>query len=128
MCTSKLLIILIGIILFIISSSKNIEKSDSIISIDVGGQIFKFHIKTLTKFPMLASMFNHQDQGMARGSPSKESCTICKSQVLLSRSYVVNLVNVGSSTQKSIKLHNFLMIMSESTLIFNLGLKIFKKK
>ena len=41
--------------------------SDSIISIDVGGQIIKTHISTLTKFPesMLATMFNHQDQGMA---------------------------------------------------------------
>ena len=27
-----------------------------------------------------------------RGSPSKETCAICKSQVLLSRSYVVNLM------------------------------------
>ena len=64
------------------------------ITIDVGGQIFKSHINTLTKFPgsMLASMFNHQDQGMARGSPSKERCAICKSQVLLSRSYVVNIM------------------------------------
>ena len=41
--------------------------SDSIITIDVGGQIIKTHISTLTKFPesMLATMFNHQDQGMA---------------------------------------------------------------
>ena len=28
----------------------------------------------------------------SRGSPSKERCVICKSQVLLSRSYVVNLI------------------------------------
>ena len=70
--TSKLLI-LIGIILTIISSSKpcyrsqNIEKSDSIITIDVGGKIFKSQIETLTKFPKskLAKFLNQQDQGMA---------------------------------------------------------------
>ena len=69
----KMFIILIGIILTIISSSKpcyrseNIEKSDSIITIDVGGEIFKTQISTLTKFPesRLAKFFIHQDQGMA---------------------------------------------------------------
>ena len=46
---------------------QEIEMLDSIITIDVGGQIFKSHINTLTKFPesMLAKMLNHQDQGMA---------------------------------------------------------------
>ena len=41
--------------------------SESIITINVGGQIFMAHISTLTKFPesMLATMFNHQNQGMA---------------------------------------------------------------
>ena len=39
--------------------------SDSIITLDVGGQIFKTHVSTLTKYPdsMLAVMFNHTDQG-----------------------------------------------------------------
>ena len=90
MVTWKLMI-LMGIILTILSSSKpcypsqksdqDIEKSNSIITIDVGGQIFKSHIETLTKFPdsMLALMFNRQYQGMARGSTSKEMCGMCKS-------------------------------------------------
>ena len=72
MKTSKLFI-LIGIILTIISSSKpcyrsqNIEISDSIITIDVGGEIFKTQMNTLTKFPesRLAKFLNQQDQGMA---------------------------------------------------------------
>ena len=72
------LIIIIGIILTSLNSSKTcypsqksdqeIQILDSIITIDVGGQIFKTHINTLTKFPdsKLAIMFkNHQDQGMA---------------------------------------------------------------
>ena len=71
-------IILMGIILISIPNStktcfpsqkpvQEIEMLDSIITIDVGGQIFKSHINTLTKFPesMLAKMLNHQDQGMA---------------------------------------------------------------
>ena len=72
MKTSKLLI-LIGIILTIISSSKpcyrsqSVEKSASIITIDVGGEIFKTQMNTLTKFPdsRLAKFLNHEDQGMA---------------------------------------------------------------
>ena len=48
--------------------------SDSIITIDVGGQIFKTHISTLTKFPesMLATMFDHQEQGMAPMPKTKD--------------------------------------------------------
>ena len=103
MFTSKL-IILIGIILTNLNCSKtcypaqktdhDIEKSNSIIKIDVGGQVFKSHIKTLTKYPdsMLAGMFNDKDQGMAKGSPSKEKCAICKSKGLLSWPYIVNLM------------------------------------
>ena len=39
--------------------------SDSIVTLDVGGQIFKTRISTLTKYPgsMLAAMFNHEDEG-----------------------------------------------------------------
>ena len=144
MFTTSKLIILIGVILTSLNSSRtcypsqksvhDIENLDSIITIDVGGQIFKSHIKTLTKFPesMLASMFNRQDHGISRGSPSEEKCAICKSQVLLSRSYVGNLMIFQplwlQHTQKSIKLHYFLMMMSESTCIPNLDLRICKKK
>jgi hypothetical protein len=48
--------------------------SDSIITINVGGQVFMTHISTLTKFPesMLAIMFNHQDQGMAPMTKTKD--------------------------------------------------------
>ena len=48
--------------------------SDSIITIDVGGQIFKSHISTLTKFPdsALATMFNHREEGMAPMAKTKE--------------------------------------------------------
>ena len=48
--------------------------SDSIITIDVGGQIFKTHISTLTKFPdsLLATMFNHREEGMAPMAKTKE--------------------------------------------------------
>ena len=40
--------------------------SNSIITLDVGGQIFKTQITTLTKYPgsMLATMFNHIDSGL----------------------------------------------------------------
>ena len=50
-------------------------------------------------------------QEIFRGFPSKEGCAICKSQVLLSRSYVVNLIIFQpfllQHTQKSIKLYIF---------------------
>ena len=40
--------------------------SDSIITLDVGGQIFRTQLSTLTKYPesMLATMFNHIDSGL----------------------------------------------------------------
>ena len=67
-----------GIILIILNSTKTCYPSlkpvqEIEITIDVGGQIFKSHINTLTKFPesMLADMFNHQNLGMTRGSHYK---------------------------------------------------------
>ena len=43
-----------------------LNMSDSIITLDVGGQIFKTQLSTLTKYPesMLAKMFNHIDSGL----------------------------------------------------------------
>ena len=48
--------------------------SDSIVTLDVGGQMFKTQISTLTKYPgsMLAAMFNHQDQGMVPMAKTKD--------------------------------------------------------
>ena len=48
--------------------------SDSIITINVGGQIVMTQISTLTKFQesMLATMFNHQNQGMAAMAKTKD--------------------------------------------------------
>ena len=48
--------------------------TDSIISINVGGQIFMTQISTLTKYPesLLGVMFNHEDQGMAPMPKTKE--------------------------------------------------------
>ena len=41
--------------------------SDSIITLNVGGQIFQTTIHTLTKYPesMLAAMFNHSENGLS---------------------------------------------------------------
>ena len=59
------------------------------------------------------------DQVSIEISPSQERCAIVKSQGLLSMSYVVNIMIFQpfllQHTQKSMKLHNFCMIMSEIT-------------
>ena len=48
--------------------------SDSIITLDVGGQMFKTQISTLTKYPdsMLAIMFQHTANGLAPMPMTKE--------------------------------------------------------
>ena len=40
--------------------------SDSIITIDIGGQIFRTTLSTLTKYPgsLLGTMFSHLDSGL----------------------------------------------------------------
>ena len=45
---------------------KNKMPSKSILTLDVGGQLFKTNIQTLCKYPdsMLCAMFNHTDSGM----------------------------------------------------------------
>ena len=50
--------------------------SDSIITLDVGGQIFRTQLSTLTKYPesMLATMFNHIDSGLSMFAILKSNC------------------------------------------------------
>ena len=48
--------------------------ADSIITLDVGGKLFRTHIQTLTKYPesLLAVMFSHTDKGMAPMPKTKD--------------------------------------------------------
>jgi len=48
--------------------------TDSIVKLNVGGQIFVTKISTLTKYPdsMLALMFNHTDEGMSPMAKTKD--------------------------------------------------------
>jgi hypothetical protein len=48
--------------------------SDSIITIDIGGQIFRTTLSTLTKYPgsLLGTMFSHLDSGLAPMAKTKE--------------------------------------------------------
>jgi len=48
--------------------------SDSIITIDIGGQIFRTTLSTLTKYPgsLLGTMFSHLDSGLAPIAKTKE--------------------------------------------------------
>ena len=48
--------------------------SDSIVTLDVGGQMFKTRISTLTKYPgsMLAAMFHHEHEGMTPMAMTKD--------------------------------------------------------
>ena len=50
--------------------------SDSIITLDVGGQIFRTQLSTLTKYPesMLATMFNHIDSGLGMFARGCQRC------------------------------------------------------
>ena len=63
-----------------------------IIAIAAKGSRSKLTRHSLAFFRKLPTYINTKYLGSARGSPSKERCAICKSQVLLSRSYVVNLM------------------------------------
>ena len=55
--------------------------SDSIITMDVGGQIFRTQLSTLTKYPgsMLATMFSHIDSGLGMFAFSTQGLSILKS-------------------------------------------------
>ena len=52
----------------------NFTMADSIITLDVGGKIFRTYIQTLTKYPesLLAVMFSHTDKGMAPMPKTKD--------------------------------------------------------
>ena len=52
----------------------NFTMADSIVTLDVGGKIFRTYIQTLTKYPesLLAVMFSHTDKGMAPMPKTKD--------------------------------------------------------
>jgi len=74
--------------------------SDSIITLDVGGQIFKTHVSTLTKYPdsMLAVMFNHTDQGLAPMPKTKEGAYFLEADPIYFRE-ILNYLRYGQSTE-----------------------------
>jgi len=77
--------------------------TDSIVEIDVGGQIFKTQISTLTKYPesMLALMFNHTDEGMSPMTKTKDGAYFLDADPLYFREILEYLRHGEISTEDS---------------------------